>query len=287
MEQLTERIASISPQTILLVVAALTAARALLQGARVAAARFASELCESVLIALVLVFLVLRPFVVQSFFIPSGSMHPTLWEGDHILVNKWSYRFAKPKPGEVVVFRAPKDAAPDEKEFIKRLIGVPGDVIEVREGYVTAGTGREPTRYTHSEIRAVLGSGRSVSEASDMGAEPLRLTTDAIWLGRRKITPAEFARAAGKAGQPVRIVPGKVLRNDVQLCEDYAAEDPEYHWGPREIPEGDLFVLGDNRNQSHDSHKWGMLPQERIIGRAEIVFWPFKNFKRISHDCAP
>ena len=91
------------------------------------------ELYDSFLIALVLVFLIIRPFVVQAFYIPSESMVPTLNVGDRILVNKFIYRLAPPKRGDVIVFKAPYEAAKSSKEvdFIKRLIGLPGDRVKI------------------------------------------------------------------------------------------------------------------------------------------------------------
>ena len=79
--------------------------------------------------AMALVFFIIRPFIVQAFFIPSASMHPTLLEHDHILVNKFIYRFREPKLGDVVVFKSPPEANPDgqERDFIKRVVGIPGD----------------------------------------------------------------------------------------------------------------------------------------------------------------
>lgn len=287
MEPFTDRIASVPLTTVLFLIALLTAVRVWLCGARArrsplrASRRSLSDLLESLLIALVLVFLLFRPFVVQSFFIPSGSMHPTLWEGDRILVNKWVYRMASPEHGDVIVFRAPATASATEHDFIKRLIGLPGDVIEVREGYVELVGRGEPILYTRSEIRAVLGAGGSVGQILQRDSQPLRLTTDALWLGMRKITKEQFASAAGHPGEPVRIAPGRVLRNGVMLCEDYVSEDPGYRWGPRRIPPGHLFVMGDNRNESHDSHIWGTLPASRVIGRADWVFWPLGHMKRL------
>ena len=224
----------------------------------------------------------LRPFIVQSFFIPSGSMHPTLWEGDHILVNKWVYRSRIPSRGEVIVFHAPREAASDEKEFIKRLIGLPGDKIEVQAGYVTVGN----TVYTRNEIRAALGENLNVNQMSDLAnLPPLRLTTDAIWLGEKRYTPPLFAQAVGKPQHPVRIQPGRVMLNDKMLMECYVAEDPAYRFRPMVVPHGQYFVMGDNRNLSSDSHEWGTLPTNRIIGRAECVFWPPSHVKRISNAC--
>ncbi len=93
------------------------------------------ELIDSGLIAVVLVFCILRPFVIQAFFIPSGSMEPTLQEGDRILVNKFIYYFKEPKVGDIIVFDAPPAAlqGSPRKDFIKRVVGVPGDRIAVKD----------------------------------------------------------------------------------------------------------------------------------------------------------
>jgi len=101
------------------------------------------EFDDSLLIALLVVFCVVRPFVLQTFYIPSGSMLPTLQEKDRIIVLKCWYRFKDPRPGDIVVFRAPPAAYysnpqqnPDinePKDFIKRLVGVPGNRLRVAD----------------------------------------------------------------------------------------------------------------------------------------------------------
>ncbi|MBP6965431.1 MAG: signal peptidase I [Armatimonadetes bacterium] len=168
-----------------------------------------AEVVESAMIAIALVFLLIRPFVVQAFFIPSPSMSPTLMEGDHILVNKLIYRFREPRAGEIIVFRAPPEASNDgvEKDFIKRLVAVPGDVIEVRDG--------------------------------------------------------------------------QLYRNDVPASEPYLEEKMGYSLKPTRIAEGRLYVLGDNRNDSRDSHWWGQLERKRVIGKAMFRFWPPRRFGSI------
>ncbi len=93
------------------------------------------EFVDSALIAVLLVFCILRPFVVQAFYIPSGSMEPTLQENDRILVNKFLYYFKPPQVGDIVVFDAPLAADPSlakrKLDFIKRVVGGPGDRIKV------------------------------------------------------------------------------------------------------------------------------------------------------------
>ncbi|MCX7598206.1 MAG: signal peptidase I [Armatimonadetes bacterium] len=94
------------------------------------------EFLDSGIIAVLLIFCIVRPFLLQAFLIPSGSMHPTLLEGDRIFVNKAVYFFREPRHGEVVVFHAPVWADPQRRDFIKRVIGLPGDRISVRDGKV-------------------------------------------------------------------------------------------------------------------------------------------------------
>ena len=281
MNSITEQIASASLVHIILALVLLTLLRGTLIATRFRFLRAGAELCESAILAISLVFLIVRPFLVQSFFIPSGSMHPTLWENDHILVNKWVYRTQFPRRGDVIVFRSPKEATPDEKDFIKRVIGIPGDTLEVREGFIVVGTGERATIFTRDALYSYLCAKGCASDGS--GTLPqLRLTPDAIWLGERRFTPEEFAESVARAGEPVVIQPGRILRNNEVLTECYVAEDPQYHMDPIQVPAGQLFVLGDNRNDSRDSHVWGTFPADRVIGRADAVFWPLTHVKKIT-----
>lgn len=212
-------------------------------------ARGLAEILESLIIAGILVFLIIRPFFVQAFFIPSESMEPTLLghdagtkQGsstphddtvhDHIFVNKLIYRFSEPKRGDIIVFRAParadgEHADPAEKKenvLIKRLIGIPGDHIFVKEG---------PNR-----------------------------TTD----GRQAYA---------------------VYRNGQLLDEHYTKEpmeppQPGATWGVTKelvLGPGQLFVMGDNRNDSNDSRYWGTLDRDRVIGKANFIFFPFNRIR--------
>jgi len=90
------------------------------------------EWVEPIIIALILA-LIIRTFIVQAFKIPTGSMRPTLLEGDRILVNKFIYKFKDPERGDVIVFKSPEDK---KKDFIKRLIGLPGETVEIANGTV-------------------------------------------------------------------------------------------------------------------------------------------------------
>lgn len=100
---------------------------------------FLIEASESLLIALALVFFLIRPFVVHAFLIPSQSMEPTLLVGDRLLVNKFVYKLRDPHRQEIVVFKAPelalkKSGRPDQTDYIKRLIGLPNDLVRVEDG---------------------------------------------------------------------------------------------------------------------------------------------------------
>jgi signal peptidase I len=85
---------------------------------------------------------------------------------------------------------------------------------------------------------------------------------------------AFIKRIIGLPGQVVKVQNGKIYLNNQPLEEHYIAEPPDYQWGPELVPEDQLFVMGDNRNNSNDSHIWGFLPRQNVIGHAFFRFWP-------------
>jgi signal peptidase I len=178
---------------------------------------FLWEMLQTVLLTLV-IFLAVRA-VVQNFKVEGASMEPTLHSGQYLLINKVgyaradgtplttvvkqdpsigsSYLFGGPSRGDIIVFRSP--VQPD-KDFIKRVIGVPGDTVEVRGG--------------------------------------------------------------------------QVLVNDQPIEEPYIRDRSPYLVPRQVVPPGHYYVLGDNRPNSSDSHVWGLVPADNIIGRAWVSYWP-------------
>ena len=96
-------------------------------------------------------------------------------------------------------------------------------------------------------------------------------------LKRKKFKDAFIKRIIGLPGDEVEVRGGRVYVNGESLDEDYIAEPPEYQYGPVSVPQNSYLVLGDNRNNSYDSHHWGFVPRDRIIGRAVVRFWPPKR----------
>ena len=89
-------------------------------------------------------------------------------------------------------------------------------------------------------------------------------------------------RVIGLPGETVHVSDGSVTINGVKLKETYIAQDPLY-FGDWTVPEGYLFVLGDNRNDSRDSHQWGLLPLENVIGKSVLIYWPQSEWQIINH----
>ena len=268
-----EWLANLSWRVVVPVVALFGVIRLVLGRYRSRPARVVAETAESLAVALAIVYLVIKPFLVQAFFIPTGSMIPTLLERDHIMVNKLVYRIGEPRLGDIVVFEPPTEALQGRKQvpFIKRVIGLPGDTLEVRPGYVTIG----PAQYRHFDLRRYLRS--CLPRYTSLDDVEVRLRSDGVYLEGQKLTRRQVAIAVGDPDAPVRIHPGYVLRNGKPVSEPYLAEDPDEPMGPTKVPPRELFVMGDNRNRSHDSRAWGFLDRKRVLGRAMFIFWPARR----------
>jgi signal peptidase I len=277
---LTDRIAELNPAWIVVVVAALTLARVALarpaSSGRSAWARTASELCDTGSFVLILSFLLFRPFVAQANWIPSASMRQTLVEQDRLVVDKFSYRLSEPARGDVVVFNPPADATDERREgvnFIKRLVALPGDTVAVRGASLLVGGERFDGATARSYLRARLGLGED---------DAVKFFPGHVLIGgTRRLDRADVARLLDRPGEPVTITPGATLRDGRPLDEPYTREDPDYDFGPLRLGSNQLFLLGDNRNNSRDSHYWGALERWRVVGRARFVFWPPSHAGRI------
>lgn len=91
---------------------------------------------------------------------------------------------------------------------------------------------------------------------------------------KQNFKDAFIKRVIGLPGDTVEVKGGKVYIDGQPLTENYIADKPDYNYGPVKVPEGQYLVLGDNRNNSYDSHYWGFVPKQKIIGRAAVRFWP-------------
>jgi len=159
----------------------------------------------SIIIAIVLAFFI-RYFIVELYMVEGPSMRPTLVNGERLVVNKFIYRLKQPEKGDIVVFRYPRDPS---RDFIKRVIGVAGDTIEVKDG--------------------------------------------------------------------------KVFLNGQLLNEPYILERTRGSYSAATIPDGHIFVMGDNRNNSEDSRfrDVGFVSLEMLKGKAVMVFWPLDQMKTL------
>lgn len=290
---LMERLANLSLPTVIITVIVLLAVRLALGKHPNKIVKGIAETAESLAIAMALVFLIIKPFIVQSFYIPSDSMLPTLRQRDHLMVNKFLFRFREPKLGEIMVFRAPAEASQDLKEhdFIKRTIGVPGDTVRVTRGYVEAGD----RQFDHEVLRMAL-SGFSTKDGFT------KITDQGILVDGKPVSQTQLRQTLGIPSDiPIKMVPAKVIINGKTINEPYIAEDPDMDYPilndpnktPDEwvvdddgkpavkIPPGRLLVMGDNRNNSNDARFWGLLERKRVMGKAWIIFWPLNRIRWI------
>lgn len=160
------------------------------------------EIVETLLLTFFIFWLVNS--LVGRYRIDGSSMNPTLADSQYLLINNVTYYLDKPERGDIIVFLHPRS----DLNLIKRVIGLPGDHVEVRDGVV--------------------------------------------------------------------------IVNQVPLNEPYIAAPPNYT-GSWDVPDGQYFVLGDNRNNSSDSHSWGFLPTSNILGKAAVVYWPPSDWETIPH----
>lgn len=203
----------------------------------------ACEVIETVVFVVVMV-IIIRFFVGEIRWIPSGSMNPTLVEGDRIVVERYSRFFEGPKRGDIMVFYPPatqlsrqplplfarltgilcKDIA-----YIKRVVGMPGDTVEIKpEKDGSAYVYINGKKYEEDYIKSIY----EYPSCPDKNTDPLLLMSD-----------------------------------QVMKC------------GPFKLDNESYFMMGDNRGNSQDSRYWGVLNKDRFVGRAVVVFWPLNRMK--------
>ncbi len=195
--------------------------------------------------ALLAVFAI-RSAVAEPFRIPSGSMVPTLEIGDHILVSKFKYglrvpftdvevlSLGEPVRGDVIVFRYPPNP---ELDYIKRIVGVAGDRLEVRDNTVFV-NGQKASRTYLDEYRFV-----------DDHCDP----------------------------EDARLYKEDLLGVEHSILTSPASRVGLANFGPTVVPEGSFFVMGDNRDNSADSRVWGIVPRDHIKGKAVLVWLSYDS----------
>lgn len=210
----------------------------------------------------ILVVFVVRSFIVEPFKIPSGSMVPTLLVGDFILVNKYDYGLRLPvvntkitagrplERGDVVVFRYPKDESVD---YIKRVIGLPGDTVAYQDKQLT------------------------------INGQPVPETPMADYFDEERMNYAkQFEETLGTRKNAILNNPG--VPPFVMGAYDYPYRD-NCEYNSRgvicKVPPGHYFMMGDNRDNSADSRYWGFVPDKNIVGRAFFIWMNFSSLKRI------
>ncbi len=224
------------------------------------------------LFPVILVVFILRSFLFEPFKIPSGSMIPTLWVGDLILVNKFHYGIRLPvintkitqgepvQRGDVMVFRYPPNPSLD---YIKRVVGLPGDTVsyinkELKVNGVDISKTSVPDFFEEESLRYI----KQFEEVL-----PRRDTSDSQG-------PRVTHRLLNETDRPAYVTGADhfAFRDNCQYSVDGVV---------CKVPPGHYFMMGDNRDNSLDSRYWGFVPDSNVVGRAFFVWMNFGNFKRI------
>ncbi|MCH2056713.1 MAG: signal peptidase I [Thalassotalea sp.] len=216
--------------------------------------------------------LVLRSFLYEPFQIPSGSMMPTLLDGDFILVNKFNYGLKDPvarnkfvdvglpERGDIVVFKYPVD---ERIDYIKRVIGVPGDRIIYRNKSLYVKPACQPTDAACPEFEQVVQDFEAKGEYMDGGRELTRFTSN-MPNKRHEI-----------------LVNTYTLPRTAHYFRQPGTQRDEFV-----VPQGQYFVMGDNRDNSLDGRFWGFVPEENLVGEA-VAIWMSFAFERGEESWVP
>lgn len=241
------------------------------------AASFVNEAVDAIIYAAIVVFLLIRPYVVQAFKIPSGSMVSTLLVQDYIVANKWEYRFRDPKVGEIVVFRPPLDAItepqkqidPDGQvnvDFVKRCIGTPGDLIEIKQNVLYRNGQKVDESYVHYTQRTDFVGERYREDTKEERDQEEKLDFKLVNY-HGDIMPVQIT-----SSQAVNILPYPSAKRYIPENDKMATELRDLP--PVAVPQGYYLMMGDNRKYSFDGRYWGLVPRDDIVGKAEFIWLP-------------
>ena len=244
----------------------------------------AGELFDALVYAAIFIFMVIRPYFFQTFQIPTGSLVPTCMVGDFIGLNKSIYRYTDPKRGDIVVFRPPVEACmpkqidPDgtvNTDFVKRLIGLPGDLVEIRQGHVFVNDKPlwEPYRQYTRSLNPPVDSLFEILSGTNREVVPKPDWKLIQYKG--ELVPLNFTdKDANTSTGPYNVA-------TKYLIDDPVAQANARTMPPERLPAGCYLFMGDNRNGSFDGRGWGLIQREAIIGRAEFIWLPVPRLGKI------
>ncbi len=234
-------------------------------------ARIVNEISDALVYAAIVVFMLVRPFAIQTFYIPTGSMIDTLMPNDYIVANKFIYRFNDPEVGDIVVFHPPSHADPSgqaTQDYIKRLIGGPGDLIEIKDRILYRNgkpMAEDYVRFTDRELNVL---------------EP------DLW---KRVDYNDFKLISFEGEVlPIQVQPDGQIFPPYQMQSEGSSID----WTnpgtvllmsesePVAIPEDHYLFLGDNRNNSLDGRFWGLVHRDSIIGKSEFIWLPTARWSK-------
>lgn len=225
---------------------------------------------------IILIVFLVRSFVVEPFQIPSSSMRPGLIPGDFILVNKFAYGIrlpvlnqtvipiSAPKRGDVMVFEFPLDRSTN---FIKRVIGLPGDVVEYRDKQLLINGKLQP--------QTLISDSQYVDDNSLSLRKPQQYSENLS--GHIHTLYAE----AGYPGFDPLQVENYHQRGLVNFPDNCQYDMQEARWFKCTVPSGHYFMMGDNRDNSGDGRYWGFVPDNHVVGKAFFVWLNLHDFSRI------